>query len=389
MSEARTILHVDMDAFFASVEQRDRPELRGKPVLVGGAGRRGVVAAASYEARVFGCRSAMPTGRALRLCPTAIVVRPRFDRYRTLSEQVFAILGRFTDLLEPLSIDEAFLDVTGSRRLHGDGAAIAAAIRRSIRDESGLTASVGVAPNKFLAKLASAIRKPDGMTVVDEAFLRDALPTLPVRRMWGVGPALEARLVAEGVRTFGDLASAAPERLAMIVGGDPAQSLRLARLARGADDRPVEADRTAKSIGHERTFHEDLDDAQAIRAEIVEAIASTARRLRRAELSARCVTIKLRSPDFRTITRSTTLEKPTDRTDLLRAAALSLLERWLEAGPSPLRLVGAALSELVAAPPEPSLFEAEADDRRRAFDAVSDRIATRFGGSGLRPRRST
>ncbi|MHC4949176.1 MAG: DNA polymerase IV, partial [Planctomycetota bacterium] len=250
----RAILHVDMDAFFAAVEQLDRPELRGRPLLVGGDGPRGVVAAASYEARRFGCHSAQPTAVARRLCPGAVVVRPRGRRYREVSDAVFEILRRFTPVVEPLSIDEAFLDVTGSRRLHGPPARIAAAIRAAIRAEQGLTASVGVAPNKFLAKVASDLDKPDGLVVVPaddvEGFLRD----LPVERLWGVGPATATRLRSLGVATFGDVRALPVQTLEARLGS---WGRRLHALARGEDERPVEVTRGARSISHERTFPRD------------------------------------------------------------------------------------------------------------------------------------
>lgn len=386
---ARTILHVDMDAFFASVEQRDDPTLRGRPVLVGGAGRRGVVAAASYEARAFGCRSAMPTARALALCPDAVVVRPHFERYREASDRVFQLFEECTDLVEPLSIDEAFLDVTGSRRLLGDGLAIANRLRARVRQATGLTASVGVAPNKFLAKLASAMQKPDGLVVVDETFIRERLPTVAVRRMWGVGPATEARLVAAGMRSFGELACADVQRLSGIVGSD---AERLIRLARGDDDRPVVSDRSAKSIGQERTFHDDLERPEQIREMLFDAVVAISRRLRRAGLAARGVTIKLRSPDFHTITRSATLDEPTDRTDLVWSAVRSLFESWAIESFGPIRLAGASLDRLGprAEPGDDpgTLFPDRDDVRRRALDAVADRIHARFGDDAARRRVS-
>jgi len=372
----RTILHLDLDAFFASVEQRDDPALRGQPVLVGGSGPRGVIAAASYEARRFGCRSAMPTAMARRLCPEAIVVKPRFEAYSAASEAVFDIMERVTPLIEPLSIDEAFLDVTGSRRLLGDGPTIARRLRHEIRSATGLAASVGVAGNKFLAKLASDFSKPDGLLVVDDAWKRDVLPGLGIGRLWGVGPVLEEALRQRGVGTFRDLADAEPATLARLVGSDAA---RLQRLARGEDQRPVVVDRAAKSIGQERTVAEDLVDRDEVKALLLREVEAIARRLRRAGLRARTLTLKIRFGDYRTISRSTTWESPTDRTDLLWQRASGLFDQWAAAAFQPVRLIGASISQLAAGPAQPGLFTHEEEGRRRALDAVADRIAERFG----------
>jgi len=370
-----------MDAFFASVEQRDDPALRGRPVLVGGDGGRGVVCAASYESRPFGCRSAMPMAMARRLCPQAVIVRPSFEKYRVASERVFLIFDRFTPLVEPLSIDEAFLDVTGSERLHGDGVTIAAAIRRLIRDEVGLTASVGVAPNKFLAKLASDLRKPDGLAIVDSRWIAEQLPKMPVRAMWGVGPALEAKLVRQGITTFADLASASIERLERLAGSD---AERLRRLAFGQDEREIVTDRSAKSIGQERTFGVDLSDPASVRETLLGEVESIARRLRRAGLAAARVTVKIRFGDFQTITRSTTLEAATDRTDLLWNAASTLFDTWSRREFAPVRLIGAALSSLGSVSDSAGLFTVADDERRRRIDRVADRVVERFGADAIR-----
>src|SRR5688572_20990832 len=257
----RAILHVDMDAFFASVEQLDDPGLRGKPVLVGGAGPRGVVAAASYEARVYGCRSAQPMAIARRLCPHAIIAKGNFARYREVNRQIMNIFERYTPQIQPLSIDEAFLDVTLSIPLFGPAEEIARKIRADIHRETGVTGSVGVAPNKFLAKLASDMNKPDGLTVLDETSIPKILPTLPIERMWGVGPKTAERLKAIGVNTFGDLATR-PEEILRLKVGDELEHWQ--RLARGEDERPVTADRDAKSIGHENTFGENLEDPEDV-----------------------------------------------------------------------------------------------------------------------------
>lgn len=337
----RTILHVDMDAFFAAVEQLDNPELRGRPVLVGGAGGRGVVAAASYEARAYGCRSAMPSAVARRLCPHAVFVKGRHERYREVSHRVFEILERATPIVEPLSIDEAFLDVAGSARLLGDGAAIGAMLRANIRDELRLTASVGVAPNKFLAKLASDLHKPDGLTVINHENMQRVLDPLPVGRMWGVGSAAEARLHRLGVRTFADIRAMNLEALRAALG---AWGERIHALARGEDDRPVVPDHEAKSIGHETTFFENLGDPEDVRAALLRLTENAAFRLRRKGRRARVVTVKIRFGDFETITRARTLDTPTDRTDDLWHAARACFDDWAAGAFSPVRLIGVSTS---------------------------------------------
>ena len=389
MERSRTILHVDLDAFFASVEQLDHPELRGRPVLVGGSGPRGVVAAASYEARAFGCRSAMPTVVARRLCPHAVLVKGRGSRYRELSDAVFAILERFTPLVQPISIDEAFLDCTGSLALFGAGRRIGEAIRAAVRAETGLTCSVGVAPNKFLAKLASDLRKPDALVELTPESFQAVLDPLPVSKLWGVGPAAEQRLARLGVRTILDLRST-PEDTLRTALGDFGEHLH--RLARGLDDRPVHTDREAKSISHEQTFAEDLADRDAVCAVLADQAEQTARRLRRAGRFARTVTVKIRFGDFETITRSHTIEA-TDRTDAIAAAARTLFDAWAAKAFRPIRLIGCGVAELTDAPAAPGLFDAGESERKRAVDAATDAIAAKFGkravvrGSTLRPDR--
>lgn len=375
MSTARTILHVDMDAFFASVEQRDRPELRGKPVLVGGTGPRGVVAAASYEARVYGCRSAMPSAVARRLCPQAVFVKGSYARYKEDSRRVMDILESFSPVVQPVSIDEAYLDATGSAGLFGSGAAIGQAIRARVRAELDLTCSVGVAPNKFLAKLASDLNKPDGLKVITPDTVRATLDPLPVSRLPGVGPAAERALHRLGVRTIRDLHAMPAEVLRSRFDdfGD-----HLWRLARGIDDRAVETDREAKSISHEHTFAQDLTDPDAVRAVLADEAEQVARRLRRHGRFARTVVVKIRFGEFETVTRSVTLDTPTDRTDAIVAAARALFDRWAR-GFRPVRLIGAGVSNLTDSPGQAGLFDAANAERQRAVDRAADRIAEKFG----------
>jgi DNA polymerase IV len=383
----RAILHVDMDAFYASVEQLDDPSLRGRPVLVGGTGPRGVVAAASYEARAFGCRSAMPSAVAMRLCPQAVFVRGRFERYRELSESVFAIFEAFTPLVQPLSIDEAFLDVTGSERLLGPALEIAREIRARVRRETGgLTASVGVAPNKFLAKLASETGKPDGLTVIAPERVREVLDPLPVGRMWGVGPAAEKRLHRMGIRTFAQLRQTDPGALRAALG---AWGERAWRLARGEDDRPVVPDHEAKSIGHETTFHEDVADPESVRSVLLGLTEGVARRLRRKSRLARTVTCKIRFGDFQTITRTRTLEPATDATADLWQAARGTFDAWAARDFRPVRLIGVQAGGLgERGDTQLGLFDEGGGDRRRALDEASDAVALRFGSGAIRRART-
>ncbi len=364
-----------MDAFFASVEQLDAPELRGKPVLVGHDGPRGVVAAASYESRVYGCRSAQPMMMAKRMCPNAIVVRPRFYRYRELSNHVFEIFQRFTPAVQPLSIDEAFLDVSGCERLFGSAEQIAMEIRRLVRVETGLTASVGVAPNKFLAKLASDMNKPDGLTVLRPDELASVLPPMPISRIWGIGPKTAERLEQMGIRTFGDL-SRANEVLLKRAFGEEADRYR--RLAIGLDERPVVNDRQAKSIGQEQTFGSDLDNPDDVRAVMLEQTEQVGERLRRHGMKAGAVTVKIRFGDFETITRSRTLPAPSDITADLWQAAKDLFNAWA-VDFRPVRLIGVSAKSLAGEGGQLELFADPGDDRRRRLDQTLDSINGRFG----------
>ena len=379
---ARQILHVDMDEFFAAVEKLDDPSLRGRCLLVGGdPNARGVVSTASYEAREYGCRSAMPMATALRLCPQAVVLPVRGRRYREVSERVFELLGRYTPLVEPLSIDEAFLDVTGCERLFGGAEAIARSIKRDVRDEIGLPASVGVAPNKFLAKLASDLRKPDGLVVITEENMRATLEPLPVSRLWGVGPAAEKRLERLNVQTIGQLRAVPLERLTDAFGQ---AGEHFHRLARGLDRRPVVPDSRAKSISQECTFAVDVADAEQLRDVLVEQVEQVSRRLRRQGLKARTVTVKLRTGDFTTHTRSATLDDPTDLTGEIRRDTERLLSAWLGRHRRPLRLLGVGVSGLIRQGGQLPLFGRAQRDREQRLDRTLDDIARRFGDGAVR-----
>ncbi len=342
----RRILHVDMDAFYASVEQRDRPELRGRPVVVGGRpDQRGVVAASSYEARAFGVRSAMAMARAVRLCPDLVIVRPDFAKYRAVSAQVFEIFRSVTPLVEGLSLDEAYLDVTENAWGEPLAVNVARRIKAAIRDTTGLTASAGVAPNKFLAKIASGWKKPDGLTVVAPERIEAFLQRLTVDDLWGVGPVTASKLRAIGLERLVDVRSADPARLRAAVGS---HADWLVQLAHGHDDRPVEPDRPRKSVGTENTFVEDLTDVDLVKQEVDGMARDDAAWLERKGLYARTVTIKVRYHDFTTITRSDTREVASHDADELAARAVALLART-DAGHRPIRLLGVSLHGLATA----------------------------------------
>ncbi|OGV72699.1 MAG: hypothetical protein A2340_05380 [Lentisphaerae bacterium RIFOXYB12_FULL_60_10] len=386
MTKLRTILHLDMDAFFASVEQLDHPAWRGKPVIVGAAGdKRGVVAAASYEARVFGVHSAMPSREAARRCPHAIFTPPRGERYEAVSRQVFAILEQFTPLVEPLSIDEAFLDVTGAARLFGDGPCVAERIRERILAETHLTASVGVATNKFLAKLASDLNKPDGITVVpvDPDAIRAFLAPLPVRKLWGVGAVTGRLLESAGLRTIGDVQGCGHSRLAALLGRDAARDLQA--LSRGEDDRSLELSREEKSISREHTFDQDCEQARVVEAMLIDLVEDVGIRLRAGGYYAECVRIKVRWSGFETLTRQRQLPAPVCDDFTLRDLAHAL---WREVGMRrPVRLIGFGVSRLVeSVSRQIPLFEADdADTRRRErLSRTVDGLRRRFGKDVLR-----
>jgi len=379
----RSILHVDMDAFFASVEVLDDPRLRGKPVIVGGTPEgRGVVSAASYEARVFGVHSAMSAARAVKLCPAGVFIRPRGGRYAEISGYILDVFHDFTPLVEPLSMDEAFLDVGGSLRLFGSAEAIGHRIRQRILDEIGLVASVGLAPNKFLAKLASDLEKPNGFVVVDPRHVQAWLDPLPIKRLWGVGPRSQEILAGLDIRTIRDVRLCAPTRLEDRLG--PALARHVSALAIGSDDRPVIPDHEAKSIGHEVTFAADIADRDAL-MDILDGLADkVARRLRRADFVARTVQIKARYPDFSTRTRSLTLPTPTASTRALRDAGRDLFDTHLERRGRPLRLIGITAQNLTHADAQPAeLFPDEGLVQDRTLDALTDQAVDRYGKGAL------
>ncbi len=370
------ILHADMDAFYASVEQRDDASLRGRPVVVGGAGGRGVVAAASYEARRFGIRSAMPMVRARRLCPDLVVVRPRFAVYADVSKQVMGMFRDVTPLVEPLSLDEAFLDVGGARRLLGEPVEIAEALRTRVHDELDLAVSVGVAATKFLAKLCSAKAKPDGLLHLPADAVEAFLHPLPVSDLWGAGPRTVERLTEYGFRTVGQLAEADQRTLVRVVGD--AVGRHLHRLAHGQDERRVVPHEPAKSISNETTFDEDIDDPEQLVRVILRLAESVGHRLRRGDHAGRTVTLKVRFDSFQTVTRSVTLPQPTDRTHDVVEHAVELLHS-LRLERARVRLLGVGVSNLVegAAARQLSLG---VDTRWERVDEVADAVRERFDG---------
>lgn len=380
MAWPRTILHLDMDAFFASIEQMDYPELRGKPVLVGHAGPRGVVSTASYEARVFGCHSAMPMVTARRLCPQAIVMPVRGARYHEVSDQVFRILEDFSPLIEPLSIDEAFLDLTGTERALGPAPVVAARLKERVKREVGVTASVGVAACKYLAKLGSDFKKPDGLTVIGPEDIERVLPPLPVTRLWGVGKATAARLERLGIRTIGDFRRTPREVLEGVVGSD---AERLLGLSQGRDDRPVVSDREAKSIGHEQTFEADIEDADEVRQVLLELTEQVGARLRRHGLLARGVSVKIRFGEFRTINRSATLGAASDLTRDFWRVARELFDTWAREF-EPVRLIGITAERLQVGGEQLSLFPEPGRVKQQQLDEITDRINARFGKHSIR-----
>ena len=384
----RVILHADMDAFYASVEQRDRPELRGRPVIVGGIGDRGVVSAASYEARRFGVHSAMPTAQARQLCPDGVFLRGSMSRYKAESRRIFEIFRRFTPAVEGLSLDEAFLDASGTERLHGAPLELGRRLRAELREETELTVSVGIAPVKMVAKIASAAAKPDGLLEVPADGLREFLDPLPVDRIWGVGPVARRRLEGLGIRSVGDLARADADRLEASLGS---WGLAVARLARGEDLREIESYREPVSYSEENTFASDVTDRAALESIIVVHSEAVARRLRRDDLMGRTVMLKLKLGRRRSsgprghplLTRRRTLPEPSDDGAVIGAVASELLGR---AGlREPVRLLGVGVTNLVGRDSgQLSLFGPSGERRRRVqLNRALDEIRDRFGSRAV------
>jgi len=380
----RTILHVDMDAFYAAIEQRDNPEFHGRPLIVGsdpkGGSGRGVVSTCSYEARSFGVHSAQPISQAWRLCPHGVYVIPNMDKYARVSDMIMEILADYTDMLEQISVDEAFLDVTGCRRLSGTGIEIAEKIKSRISGELRLTASVGVAQNKFLAKVASDLRKPNGLVVVEPGAEKEFLAPLHIRRLWGVGPKTELALKKMGIQTIGQIAAVPLRDLERSMGDAGAQ---LWRLSQGIDDRPVEAAWERKSIGHEITFEKDTADFDLIRAALLELTEKTVRRMRLEKVRARTVMVKFREQDFSTFTRQTTLGETADTSEKIFPVALNLMKGLFRKGVY-VRLIGVAASNLQNAGngAQLELFRHTSQKERKLAEAVDD-IARRFGGQAI------
>ncbi|RLK49297.1 DNA polymerase IV [Microbacterium telephonicum] len=381
------ILHVDMDAFYAAVEVLDDPTLAGKPLIVGGVEGRGVVSSASYEARRFGVRSAMNMSQALRLCPSAIVVPPHFERYLALSRQVMDLFQEVTPLVEPLSIDEAFLDVSGARRLWGSPAVIARSLRARVRERTGLTCSIGVAPTKHVAKIASTMSKPDGLLIVSEPEMAAFLASLPVRALWGVGPKAAEALEGRGIRLVADILAAPRAVIERALGA--AGGARVWELAHGHDPRGVDTARVEKSVGHEETFLVDVTDVTVLRSELRRLGDNVASRLRRGGWEAATIALKLRYADFTTVSRSLTLPEPTNVGQRIGEVAIGLLAQLpLD---QPVRLIGVRGEKLRAGGGFAALWDDD-EDWRRVDDAL-DGARARFGrgavtrASVLGPRR--
>jgi nucleotidyltransferase/DNA polymerase involved in DNA repair len=382
MTSPRVILHVDMDAFYAAVEARENPSLAGKPVIVGHRGPRGVVSTCSYEARRFGVHSAMPSVRAERLCPQAVWLPGNMDLYVAASRQIRQLFEDFSPDVEPLSIDEAFLDLTGIAADLDGGCRAARQLKECIRSTQRLTASVGVAPNKFLAKVASDLEKPDGLVKLAPEDVPARLWPLPVDRLWGVGPKTAARLLAHGVRTVGDLLRIPEAGLCGVLGAAYAAHLRA--LARGDDARPVETQREAKSISEERTYAQDLTDPDAIDRALLQRAEGVARELRREKLAARTVQIKVRAGDFTTWTRAHTLPEPTDLAEAIVAAARDLFRDKIALEDRGVRLLGVGVSGLEPTTSvQPSLFADAADERARRVARVADAVREKLGRDAL------
>ena len=382
--KSRAIIHLDMDAFYPAVEVLDNPGLKGKPVIVGGSRKRGVVSSASYEARTFGVHSAQPMATAMRLCPAGIVLPVRMSRYKEVSKQVFQIFFQFTPLVEPLSIDEAFLDVTGSIRLFGEPVDIAKKIKQMVVKETGLTVSAGVAPSKFVAKIASDIDKPDGLTVVPPDQVSEFLNPLSIKKMWGVGKVTQDALSRLNVSTFKDLSQIPVEVLEREFGK---HGLKMHQLSLGIDERDVVPEHDAKSIGHEQTFSEDIVDLGLAKKELLRLANRVARRLRREQVTGRTITLKVKYRDFVQITRSISLSKSTDDGPEIYSSVCRLLEKT-EVGKRPVRLLGISLSQLnvLGSETQLGLFNHDGtSQKRRGLHTAIDSLYEKFGEKSIRP----
>ena len=382
----RCIIHLDMDAFYASVEQLDNPDLKGKPVIVGGSSKRGVVSAASYEARKYKIHSAMPIAQAMKLCPHGFFLPVRMKRYKEISSQVFRIFQKYTPLVEPLSLDEAFLDVTGSAKLFGTAEDIAKRIRKDVYQETGLTISAGVAASKLVAKIASDLNKPDGLTIVPVGREAEFLAPLPMKRLWGVGKKTQETLSLLGVHTFGDIASL-PEKLLEQKFGKHGISLR--RKALGLDNRDVETEHETKSVGHEFTFDTDLVELETIRRELLELAVMVAKRLRRYQLQGKTITLKVKYHNFKQITRSATIKQHTADSKRIYEEVIRLLQKT-NAGEKPLRLLGISVSglQLESGSKQQFLFQGMQTGRKRQeINKALDEIQEKYGATAILPGR--
>ncbi len=386
------IIHIDMDAFYASVEERENPEIRGKPLIVGGhPERRGVVSAANYPARQFGIHSAMPTVQAVKRCPHLLIVHPRHGLYRKVSQQIVDIFSRYTPMIEPLSLDEAFLDCSGSEKLYGDSARIGKQIKSDISKDLELTASVGIAPNKFLAKLASDYGKPDGFTVILEEQVQEFLDPQPVDRLWGIGKVGSARFRSLGIQTVRDLRLADPGIIKNLLGQD---SVRIRNLASGIDDRKVIPDSDVKSISQETTFARNISNYSAIESTAIYLTESVCYRLRKAGLEGRVIKVKIRFADFHTISRSRTLEKPSHRTQTVWGNVRTLIAEELKGKSFKVRLIGVGISGFDSEQNEQvSIFDQvkqdiHSDKPSRSVDRLTDKIRNRFGRDVIQLGRS-
>ena len=382
----RRIIHLDMDAFYASVEQLDNPDLKGKPVIVGGTSKRGVVSAASYEARKYKIHSAMPIAQAMKLCPHGYFLPVRMKRYKEISNRIFSIFQRYTPLIEPLSLDEAFLDVTASSKLFGSTEEIAVKIRQQVFQETGLTVSAGVASTKLVAKIASDLQKPDGLTIVPPGGEADFLAPLPIKRLWGVGRKTQEVLVLFGVHTIGDITSLSEKLLEQKFGK---HGLSLRRKALGLDDRDVEIEHETKSVGHEFTFESDLIQIGTIRRELLELAGMVAKRLRRYQLQGKTITLKVKYHDFRQITRSSTISEHIADSKIIYEEVIKLLQKT-DAGRKPLRLLGISVSGLrleSGSNQQPLFSGMQTTEKRKNINKALDAIQEKFGTTAILPGR--